>query len=405
MSRVVIVGAGPAGATLAYLLARNGVEVTLLERHTDFSREFRGEVLLPGGIRPFDEMGLWDAFEAVPQVQLPRVKIYIRRVLRIQREFTAEEFGRFGARWISQPGLLEMLVERAEEHAGFRLERGASVGGLLEEDGRWVGVRARIGGEERELRADLVVGCDGRTSVVRRRAGIEHSSDPTPMDIVWCKLPMLPAFETDAHLRFYAGDGHLLVAAPVYDGCLQLGWIIRKGSYGEIREQGMPACLDAMADHVSPDLAEHLRRHRADAIEPFLLSTVSDRVRQWAHPGLLVIGDAAHTMSPVGAQGLNVAIRDAVVAANHLVPVLAAGAEPAAIDAATRAAAAERLPEISLIQRIQAVPPRVLLNDSWWSRAVLSVVPALAATRLGEWGAQPGFRRFFEGVTDVHVAV
>ena len=323
MGSVLIVGAGPGGAVLAYLLARRGQDVTLIERHDDFAREFRGEVLLPGGLEPFSQMGLWDRLDAVPHVQFVGGEGYLQGQLALRLSFRDSALGRYAPRWISQPGLLEMLVAESQQHASFRFERGVAVTGLIEEDGRTVGVRTR----DAEFRADLVVGADGRTSIVRRKAGFAVREDRTPMDVVWCKVPLPPGMQDEPRLRFYAGGGHILVAAPVYDGTLQLGWVIRKGSFGELRKKGMEAIVDAMARHASPDLAAHLLEHRGDATAPFLLSTVSDRVDRWTRPGLLLIGDAAHTMSPVGAQGLNIAIRDAVVAANHLVPALEAGAE------------------------------------------------------------------------------
>jgi 2-polyprenyl-6-methoxyphenol hydroxylase-like FAD-dependent oxidoreductase len=197
MAHVIVVGAGPAGASLALLLAQRGVAVTLLERHTDFAREFRGELLLPGGLEALVQMGVW----------------------------------------------------------------------------------------------------------------------------------------------------------------------------------------------------------------PFLLSTVSDRVTEWSRPGLLVIGDAAHTMSPVGAQGINIALRDAIVAANHLVPALRGGADPLAIDAASRAVQAERVPEVEAIQRLQARAPRIVLNDAWWAQLVLRVLPLLLRPGAGEAARSGLFRRFAFGVTDVKLTV
>jgi 2-polyprenyl-6-methoxyphenol hydroxylase-like FAD-dependent oxidoreductase len=402
---VIIVGAGPAGAALAYLLARRGIEVALLERHTDFAREFRGEVLLPGGLEAIDQMGLWDAVERIDHVKLEALEVYVNRKRRLRTRFAPDAFGRFTPRWVSQPALLEMLVEKAAAFPGFRLERGATARALLHEGGRCVGVRALTADGERELRADLVIGCDGRSSVVRRRAELPEAQDPVPMDVVWCKLP-LPAFAAaDRSFRGYLGGGHLLLAAPVYGGLLQIAWLIRKGAFGELRERGMPACLEEMAKHVSPDLAEHLRRHAHDAVHPFLLSTVSDRVLEWTRPGLLVIGDAAHTMSPVGAQGLNIALRDALVAANRLVPVLLEGGGAAALDAAARAVQDERAPEVSEIQQMQALPPRVLFRDVWWTRLILRLVPLLLGSELARGRRALLVRRFLYGVTEVRLSV
>ncbi len=141
MGSIAIVGAGPGGATLAYLLARNGVEVTLLERHRDFNREFRGEVLMPSGLEPFAQMGLWDAVDGVPHVKMNGAELYLNGVQKTRIDFDPDAFGPYAPRWISQPKLLEMLVGEARRNDGFCLERGASVGDLLEENSRYVGVR------------------------------------------------------------------------------------------------------------------------------------------------------------------------------------------------------------------------------------------------------------------------
>jgi 2-polyprenyl-6-methoxyphenol hydroxylase-like FAD-dependent oxidoreductase len=402
---VIVVGAGPAGALLAYLLARRSLDVTLLERTRDFAREFRGEVLMPGGLEALDQTGLWPEVDAVPHVALRAVEIYLRGVRRVRAELPVETFGKYGPRWMSQPALLEMLVAQAARFPGYRLLRGATVRGLVEEGGRVRGVRALLPEGESELRADLVVGADGRSSTVRRRAGLPERADPVPIDVVWCKLPRPEFLERDLHLRGYLGNRHLLLAAPIYGGHMQIAWVIRKGSYGDLRARGLPEWLDAMAAHVSPDLAEHLRRHRADAVEPFLLSTVSDRALSWTRPGVLVIGDAAHTMSPVGAQGINVAIRDAIEAANELVPALAAGADPDAIDAACRRVEAVRTPEVREIQRLQALPPRIVFSGARWARLVLRLVPYLLRSDIARARRGRIFSRFAFGVREVRLRV
>ncbi|HTK99825.1 MAG TPA: FAD-dependent monooxygenase [Pseudomonadales bacterium] len=212
-------------------------------------------------------------------------------------------------------------------------------------------------------------------------------------------------FVCHPHLRGYLGGGHLLITAPVPEGYMQIGWIIAKGKYGELRERGIPELLDRMAAHASPDFAEHLRRHRNDAVQPFLLSVVSDRAAHWSRPGLLLIGDAAHTMSPVGAQGLNIAIRDAIVAANHLVPAFEHGAAPDAIDAAAQRVETERLPEVVEIQNFQAVPPRFLLRNAWWTRIVLPWLPYVLRSGITGTRGVALFRRVAFGVTDVRLTV
>ena len=219
------------------------------------------------------------------------------------------------------------------------------------------------------------------------------------MDVVWLKVPRPNDFDDTFgnELRAYIGGGRLLLVAPTPDGKLQVGWIIPKGSFGDLRARGLPALIDEIASRMDPAMAEHLKRHRNDSVSPFLLSTVSDRVESWSAPGMLLIGDAAHTMSPVGAQGLNMAIRDAVVTANHLGPLLCQGADGDALDAAARAVEAERSEEIVAIQKLQALPPKVMLRDAWWTRVLLRVLPVLARGQVRKARNEGVFGRFAWG--------
>jgi 2-polyprenyl-6-methoxyphenol hydroxylase-like FAD-dependent oxidoreductase len=162
----------------------------------------------------------------------------------------------------------------------------------------------------------------------------------------------------------------LFICYVAYDGLLQIAWVIPKDSYGELRSRGLEEWVEDMAHHVPHDLSDHLLANKDRLFHPFLLSTAADRVRHWSVPGALVLGDAAHTMSPVGGQGINIALRDAVVAANHLVPVLGDGGASDAIDAAASCIERERAPEVKRIQRMQSMPPKVLLGHSWWAEAL-----------------------------------
>ena len=191
------------------------------------------------------------------------------------------------------------------------------------------------------------------------------------MDIVWVKLPW-PAAWDPGHVRAYVGGGHLLVVFQAAEGGLQLAWVILKGHYGELRARGIEEWVAEMQHYVCPELAAHLAANVSNLSRPFLLDAVTDRVEGWATPGSLLIGDAAHTMSPVGGQGLNVAMRDAVVAANHLVPAFRDGTD---IDAAAARVEMERGPEIDRIQFLAAQPPRVVLGTRFyhaWVRAILT---------------------------------
>jgi 2-polyprenyl-6-methoxyphenol hydroxylase-like FAD-dependent oxidoreductase len=400
---VVIVGAGPAGAALALLLVSRGIAATLVERQRDFEREFRGEAMMPSGLAVLDALGVDLARDGIPHSRPSELEIYVegRRVLRLDP--TAPLFAGRSPLMVSQPALLEHLVELASRWPGFRFLRGAAARELVREDARVRGVRihTEAGGDE-TLHAQLVIGADGRGSFVRRRAGFAVREIGAPLDVVWAKVAW-PAGWEGAEVRGYVGGGHLLIALPAPDGLLQLAWIIRKGSYGDLRARGVQEWVREMAEHVSPDLAGHLRAHAEQLTHPFLLSAVTDRVLGWSQPGALVVGDAAHTMSPVGGQGVNLALRDALVAANHLVPAFA-GSETE-VDVAAARIEAERAPEIDRIQALAAVPPRVVMGTraahEWIRRALplllrLAPVRALARRQLG---------LFLDGVTEVSLRV
>jgi 2-polyprenyl-6-methoxyphenol hydroxylase-like FAD-dependent oxidoreductase len=403
MARVIVVGAGPAGACLARMLAERGIEVALVERQRDFEREFRGEVLLPSGVEALEQMGLAAGIESIPHVRPALLTLYLNRRVFAEIPATRELFGPHLPVALSQPAFLEMVVADASKRPSFQFLRATTVRDLLRApDGRVAGVRVQEEAGERELRAELVIGTDGRASAVRRRGGFEAVEQAPPMDVVWCKLPPLPGLRG---ARFYLGRAHLLIAYATWGDRLQVAWAILKGSFGELRRRGVAQWVEEMAEHATPDLAAHLRAHVGEIQQPVLLDAVSDRVTRWSAPGVLLLGDAAHTSSPVGGQGLNLALRDAIVAANHLVPVLADGAAPAALDAACQRVEAERLPEITAIQRLQALPPRIVLSRAWWGEPVRAVLALAARTPLGRRVAAARGRIFPFGVTDVRLRV
>src|SRR5205809_1586715 len=244
----------------------------------------------------------------------------------------------------------------------------------------------------------------GRASVLRARAGLPMEHAQQAFDVVWCKVPQ-PAFLDKTTARAYLGHRHFALLFPSYDGRLQIGWIIDKGSFGDLRRLGIEGWIEEMARHVSPDLAAHLRAEGRTITHPFLLDVVCDRLERWSLPGLLLLGDAAHPMSPVGAQGINIALRDALVAANHLGPALAGGAAPAALDAAAARVVAEREPEVAEIQRLQQGPPRLLFGPAWRSALFLgALLPLLARLGIVQRVAGSVFRRFANGVTTVRLA-
>jgi 2-polyprenyl-6-methoxyphenol hydroxylase-like FAD-dependent oxidoreductase len=392
-----IVGAGPAGAALGYLLARAGGQVTLLERQTDFAREFRGEVLMPSGVDAIAQMGLGAALDALPQTRIARGALYRGAELLIELAFADT-----GPRAVSQPALLEMLVRESARWPGFALERGFTVRDLISRNGAVVGVRGDSPSGPREVLADQVIGADGRASATRKRSALDRERPAQTFDIIWCRLP-LPADHAQ-QARFYLSQGHFAVALHAPDGRLQIGWVIEKGTFGELRRRGVSEWLDELSRGLSPDLARHIAEHRDAVTHPFLLDVVCDHITDWYEPGLLLLGDAAHPMSPVGAQGINIALRDALVAGNHLAPLAAGPADPRALLAACERINGERLPEVRAIQRLQRIPPRVIFQRNAISRFVVRrVIPALARSRVLPLLVGTGANRFFFGTTEVRL--
>ena len=368
MKNVVVVGAGPAGASIAYLLANRGIAVTLVERRRDFAREFRGEILMPSGIEALQQLGLGDALAQTDSHAASDFALYMNSELIFTEKLDSEVFHGHPPLAISQPALLEAIVAEAEKLTTFTFVRGVSVKELVEDNETITGVTIREDNRDRFLPADLVIGADGRNSVVRKHLDHSVTEKSPPMDIVWCKLPCPDDW---LGLKAYVGRGHLLVAYHTWDHSLQLGWVILKGTFGELRNKGIEAWIEEMARHVSPDLASHLRTHSDAAEKPFLLDTVSDCVDGWSQPGVLLIGDAAHTMSPVGGQGVNIALRDAVVAANYLVPLLNnSSTSVTEITSALHDIEKERRVEVDYIQNLQAKPPKVVLSRAWWGEPI-----------------------------------
>jgi 2-polyprenyl-6-methoxyphenol hydroxylase-like FAD-dependent oxidoreductase len=391
MANAVVVGAGPLGATLAYLLARNGVDVTLLERQHDFARAFRGEVLMPSGVDALRQAGLGPTLDATPHVDVRRIDIFRRGASILELPLAELVAPGTEIRITPQPELLESIVTAAEGPS-FTVKRGARVRDVIEENGRIVGVTAKCDGEAFEVRANIVIGADGRGSVLRKKAGLADIRRSEAFDIVWCKAPSPTPYNQNPTTRFFLGDGHFMICIPQYDGRLQIGWVIRKGGFGELHSRGIEHWVRELAGQVSEDLGEHLLAHADSVTDPFLLNVICYCLPRWTTAGLLLLGDAAHPMSPVGAQGLNVALRDALVAANHLIPVLQSGARGDKIDAAAAAAERERRPEIEQVQALQRRGPRLLFGNP----AVLG-----AALRIAPWAAAfPPTRRLFRATAN-----
>ncbi len=318
-----IVGGGPAGAILALLLARRGIRVALLEMHKDFDREFRGDTVHPSTMEILDQIALADR-----ALGLRHGKIIAPVIQTANGPFSPIDLRRLKTKYpyilmVPQTLLLQMLTEEAGRYRNFRLEMGANVTELVSENGSVRGVRYEAEDGTHEVRALLTVGADGRFSRVRRLAGIEPIGTSPPMDVLWFRLPRLPE-DPDAPGGAFGGIGmgHLVIGLDRGDNW-QAGYIILKGSYQEVRAEGIEGFRRHIVDIV-PQLAKHVQS-LADWHQISLLSVESSRCPYWCQPGLLLIGDAAHVMSPIGGVGINYAIQDAVVAANLLTKPLLAG--------------------------------------------------------------------------------
>lgn len=398
--RVLIAGAGPAGMALAYLLSRRGVAVTVLETHHDFARSFRGEGLQRSGIDAFRQMGLAEQFDRIPHIDVETIEMYSGG--RLQVRVDAAAMGRGGARLVPQPAVLQMLLEESSKYPLFHLETGITVRDFLREKGRVVGVRASSPEGPKEYRADLVVGADGRHAATRKHSGFPEFNSPQGYDILWLKIPYTDAFPNKTTTVVEMAARRVALAFPTADEQLQIGFVIPKGGYSALRARDPQEWTEELIGRLPPFLAEHLREHRQVMTDAVLLNVVCGRLTEWSAPGLLLIGDAAHPMSPVGGQGVNIALRDALVAANHLCPVLTAGGDPAAIDAAAKRVRDERWPEIVAVQDMQQNQAHLLFNsDRWIARLMQRLMPFLVRTGLLQRLRRKEYKLMSEGVVPV----
>ena len=369
---VAIIGGGPGGATLANILASRGVSIVLVERQKDFSKEFRGEGLMPSGNEVLEQIGF--NLDDVDYRKVEEINLFYKGELEANPEI---DFLRRGElRWVSQPQLLEKLIEKASCFDNFIFYRGYKAQDLIYREDRVDGVLITDGNDEVSIKAKVVIGFDGRTSMVRRKLNFKVKEYKLQPDVLWFKIPYPEKFIPGSQAFFSLFPKSFLVAVPVYDEKLQVGWIIPAGSYGELRKKGQEKWIQYIKEKSPKGFADHLQKCLDEKLisDPFILKMTLDRVKKWHKKGALLLGDAAHTMNAVGGQGLNIALRDAVVCANHLVPLMNGNPSNASLDKAFDAIEKERISEVSQVQEIQSRPPKFITLSEF---SVQLIVPIL----------------------------
>jgi 2-polyprenyl-6-methoxyphenol hydroxylase-like FAD-dependent oxidoreductase len=363
-----IVGGGPAGLLLGLLLAKRGAGVLVLEGHATFDREFRGEVLQPSTANLLDELGLLEYVRAQPHSILEAGKVRLHG-----REVGEFSFKRIAPRypyaiWMPQPIFLDALLRKAQPFPSFQCWMGAKVTELIEEDGRVVGVRGRRHGKEPfVVRADVVVGADGRYSLVSKLGGFKREYEHHDFDIIWFTIEQPPGWSSTFYVSLGEVRGLML---PKYPHHIQAGILLPTGEWRRWRQEGVAAVAERVRrfDPIFAGFAAALK----DFTPFFPLEGLIRLVDDWARDGLLLIGDAAHTMSPAGAIGVNVALATAAVAAQTIYPHLGHG--PIARE---HLADVQRLREddVRTLHRLQLGAQRVLLSQGSRNPVVRWLVP------------------------------
>ena len=351
-----VVGGGPAGLVLGLILARAGVRTTVLEKHADFLRDFRGDTVHASTLSLLDELGLGEQFASLPPRWVQRLSVQLDSGTYGVANLTRLPGRHQHIALVPQWDFLNVIADASRQEADYQLIMEAEVDDVLWDGHRVVGVSYIQDGESRQLEADLVVGCDGRSSVVRERAGLRLRTFGVPMDVLWFRLPRHATDPEGVVGRISRSNLMIMIDRGDY---FQIGFVIRKGSIAALRDQGIAAFRQRLRDTV-PWLGD-----RVEILESFddirLLNVVLSRLSRWYRDGLLCIGDAAHAMSPAGGVGINLAVQDAVAAGRILAPSLRTG--PVSMSRLRAVQWRRWLPTV-LTQAFQRLAHRVVIETS-----------------------------------------
>jgi 2-polyprenyl-6-methoxyphenol hydroxylase-like FAD-dependent oxidoreductase len=378
----VIAGSGPAGMMCGYLLARAGLDVTVLEKHADFLRDFRGDTVHPSTLEIMRELGLLEDF-----LKLPHTKIRTGNLEIGDAHFTIGDFSRLPTtcKFIAlmpQWDFLDFLAARARQLPNFHLLMRTEAKDLVQQDGRIVGLLARGANGDFQIKADLTIAADGRHSILRSKSGLPLTELGAPFDVLWLRLPVKPGDPADLIGRVRCGQLLVMIYRTDYWQC---AYLIPKDGFDAIKAGGLPQFRERLKQ-VAGFAADRVDRAITDFDQIKLLTVAVNRLETWARLGLLCIGDAAHAMSPLGGVGINLAIQDAVAAANVLAPALKQGAP--SLEALAKVQARRQFPT-KVIQAFQVAAQKRLLAPSL--AATQTPRPPFIIKALNRW---PWLRQF-----------
>lgn len=392
---VCIVGGGPAGMLLGLLLASRNIQVLVLEQHPDFEREYRGEVLMPRFAQLFTQLGLFSYMEGFPHTKLTTMEIHNPHgpVAHMDFKTISPQFP--FAFWMPQPIFLDALHQKAKEFPDFKLWFDASAKELIKNGDQTEGVIANVGEDKITIKAKITVGADGRFSAIHRLGHFENEVDHHKFDVLWFSLPRPAGYESTGQIHF--GRNRFSLVIPKYPDLIQCGLLLKPDEFIKLKKQGIDA-MRRLLRFNGPRLFQAFADDLKDFRPFYPLQARVTFVRQWAQNGLLLIGDAAHTCSPVGAIGVSIALETAAVAAEVIAQSL-----PSGDVSATALSEVQRLREQNVreVQKRQGMVSRLLFVDS---PIIFSLLPHILGLLLNLGIAQQTIRKIAVGEPPLNVS-